>query len=368
VPGPTWANRFFAYSGTSKGRVRMPGGLWDDLRDPGLFLHYDQDTIYDRLNERGVPWRIYYGDVPQYLVLTHQRAVANARHYHRMNVFFSDAAAPEPDFPAYSFIEPSYYWPVQNDDHPPHSTLKAQALLGEVYNALRKNEALWRSTLLAVVYDEHGGFYDHVPSPGAVAPDGHTEEYTFDRLGVRVPAVLVSPWVDKGLVTTTFDHTSLLKFVTENWGLGPLTARVAQANSVGAVVRTSGAPNEDTPAAVPVAEAHLFAAVAVEQAEPLNENQKALVAFTEYLEAEIAEPAGRPARALATAAGPESRAAVAKERVELFLGQQNARAARDAELNSAETVRGRGAGMCFAAGSSVHVSSPGIGRVSCGGR
>ena len=61
-----------------------------------------------------------------------------------------------------AFIEPSYYWPGQNDDHPPHTTLNAQALLGSVYNALRQNEKLWNSTLLVVLYDEHGGFYDHV--------------------------------------------------------------------------------------------------------------------------------------------------------------------------------------------------------------
>jgi phospholipase C len=143
-----------------------------ELRDPRLFLRYDQDTVYDRLNERGVPRLVYYHDVPRSLVLTHQWA-ANARHYHRMSVFITDAAGPEQDFPAYSFIEPCYYWPVQNDDHPPHSTLKA--LLGEVYNALRRNEPLWQSTLLAVLDDEHGGFYDHVPLPGTAVPDAHAE-------------------------------------------------------------------------------------------------------------------------------------------------------------------------------------------------
>ena len=75
VPGPTWTNRFFVHSGTSKGRVLMPGGLWNDVRDPGLFLHYDQDTIYDRLNEQGISWKVYHGDIPQSLVLTHQQSI-----------------------------------------------------------------------------------------------------------------------------------------------------------------------------------------------------------------------------------------------------------------------------------------------------
>ena len=174
VPGPTWANRFFVHSGTSLGRVQMPEDLNDSLRHPGLYFGYDQDTIYDRLNERGVPWRIYHGDIPQSLVLSHQRTVQNARRYEFMDVFFSDARGQEERFPAFCFIEPCYYWPGQNDDHPPHTTLRAQALLGNVYNALRQNDRLWNSTLLVVLYDEHGGFYDHVPPPAAVPPDGHT--------------------------------------------------------------------------------------------------------------------------------------------------------------------------------------------------
>src|SRR5207245_2477162 len=115
-------------------RVVMPAGI----TQPALFLHYDQATVYDRLNERGIPWRVYYGDVPQSLVLAHQRTVRNARHYQRLSVFFSDAAGSEERFPAYAFIEPNYYWPQQNDDHPPHSTVRAQHLLAEVYNALRQ--------------------------------------------------------------------------------------------------------------------------------------------------------------------------------------------------------------------------------------
>lgn len=328
VPGPTWTNRFFVHSGTSKGRVTMPGGLWDTLHDPGLFLHYNQDTIYDRLNERDISWRIYHGDIPQSLVLTHQQAVENAWRYYRMSVFFSDAAGEEQDFPQYSFIEPSYYWPGQNDDHPPHSTMKAQELLAQVYNALRANDALWQSALLVVLYDEHGGFYDHVPPPNAVPPDDQADEYTFDRLGVRVPALLISPWVEKGVIKTPFDHTSLLAYLTEKWGLGPLTERVAQSNSIGSLIRTTREPTQDTPATVPGAPLHLFAAVQVEQAEPLNENQKALIAFTEHLESQIVEPAGKPARMMAMTAGPQTQAAVAKDRVNLFLDQQKARAVR----------------------------------------
>src|ERR1700732_3104736 len=84
-----------------------------------------------------------------------------------------------------------------------------------------------------LVYDEHSGFYDHVEPPAAVAPDDHQEEWTFDRLGVRVPAILVSPWVRAGVEKTVFDHTSLLKYLTDKWNLGPLGLRTQQANSIG---------------------------------------------------------------------------------------------------------------------------------------
>jgi phospholipase C len=193
VPGPTWANRFFVHSGTSKGIVSMP----ETNLGSAVCIHYTQHTIYDRLNDKGKSWRVYFGDVPQSLVLLRQRWPHNAIHYRQMDGFFADVQGPESSFPAYTFIEPNYFKGEQNDDHPPHSTMRAQRLLGKVYNALRKNEQLWNSTLLVVLYDEHGGFYDHVEPPSAIRPDEHTDEYTFDRLGVRVPALLISPWVDR---------------------------------------------------------------------------------------------------------------------------------------------------------------------------
>ena len=331
VPGPTWTNRFFVHSGTSLGRVKMPEDTADGLRHPSLYFGYDQDTIYDRLSERGISWRIYHGDVPQSLVLAHQRTVGNAMHYERMAVFFNDVRGQEGHFPAYSFIEPSYYWPEQNDDHPPHTTVRAQALLAHVYNALRGNDSLWQSTLLVVVYDEHGGFYDHVLPPNAVPPDNHRspEGFAFDRLGVRVPALLISPWVGKTLIHEEFDHTSLLRYLSDKWGLDPLTDRVAQARSIASAIQADGKPREDTPASLVVpTELPAVAAekmLAAEAGEELNPQQRALVAFSEYLEQDIQEPVGKPARVAAMMAGPPSQVAAAKERVNLFLAQQKAR-------------------------------------------
>lgn len=89
-------------------------------------------------------------------------------------------------------------------------------LVRRVYNALRANEELWKSSLLVVLFYEHGGFYDHVPPPSTIPPDHHLEEWSFDKLGVRIPAILVSPWIQNNVISDEFDHTSLLKYLSDN--------------------------------------------------------------------------------------------------------------------------------------------------------
>lgn len=242
LPGPTWPNRFFALSGTSSGRVLMPEG-WKDPRPWELF-DQNQVTVFDRLNEAGKKWRIYYYDFPSSLLLNRQRVPANLKNYVHIDQFFRDVRD-EPNFPPFVFIEPKYFGADQNDDHPPHNIFKAEKLIADIYNAIRSSSDLWNSTLLVVVYDEHGGFYDHVEPPPAVPPDDHREEWTFDRLGVRVPALLISPWVGARVEKTQFDHTSLLKYLTQKWGLGDLGQRTATANSIG-VALNQQSPREGT--------------------------------------------------------------------------------------------------------------------------
>jgi phospholipase C len=245
LPGPTWPNRFFALTGTSKGRVDMPDDGTHEVDLPGYFQQ-DQDTIFDRLTEKGIHLKAYFHDVPQSWVLQHQREPHNAARYFYIREFFADTRGAAEDFPELCFIEPDFMGINENDDHPPHDIMKAEKLIADVYNTLRENKELWKSTLLIIFYDEHGGFYDHVPPPAAVPPDDHTEEYDFRSLGVRVPAVLVSPWVDRGVETTVFDHASVLKYLTEKWQLRPLPSRrIANARSIGTAI-TREAAREDT--------------------------------------------------------------------------------------------------------------------------
>ncbi len=160
----------------------------------------------------------------------------------------------------------------------------AQGLIARVYNAIRHNEELWNSTLLIVTYDEHGGFYDHVEPPTSVCPDEHKGDYSFDRLGVRVPAVLVSPWLDAGVFSEQLDHTSVGKYLSEKWGINPLGERMRLANSLGGAFGDRNTPRTDTPERISVPSSKI-SAVVTESVE-LNENQMALLALSRRLEDE----------------------------------------------------------------------------------
>jgi phospholipase C len=129
--------------------------------------------------------------------------------------------------PQYSFVEPNYSdhlasnggQLIASDQHPDHNILEGERFIASIYMAIRSNPDLWRSTALLVTYDEHGGIYDHVPPPACtpdtpfVAQPKDTrigKPFMFDRLGVRVPAILVSPWVAKGAINNdVFEHASI---------------------------------------------------------------------------------------------------------------------------------------------------------------
>ncbi|HEX4705366.1 MAG TPA: alkaline phosphatase family protein, partial [Pseudonocardiaceae bacterium] len=282
LPGPTWPNRFFALTGTSMGETAMPGGT--AALDPKWYTEQSQDTIFDRLDTAGKPWKVYFNDFPCSLLLTHQHSAENLAHYEKFDNFFKDAAGPEAEFPAFTFIEPRYFGEGQNDDHPPHNTMKAEKLIADTYNALRSNPDLWATTLLVVVYDEHGGFYDHVTPPPAVAPDDRTEQYDFARLGVRVPALLVSPWCDAGVHHAQLDHTSLLKYLCDKWGMEPLGARAMAANSISPAIRTTGAARvADTPPFIRVPNQELIPANVAAEQDSTNANSNGLHQFADFL-------------------------------------------------------------------------------------
>ncbi len=234
VPGPTWPNRFFAHAATSGGLAESPSdvaSLVDALGIGGFELR----TIYDNLTAANVSWAIYVHDFPQARAI---RSI-NARPDRLLEFSAFLTAARTGSLPAYSFIEPRYFSvptaPPPNDMHPSHDVRNGERLIAQVYDALRGGDATqWNETLLIVVFDEHGGFFDHVPPPSAVRPDAATASngFTFDRLGVRVPAILVSPLVAARVETRVFDHTSILATAKKVFGVPAfLTARDAAAET-----------------------------------------------------------------------------------------------------------------------------------------
>jgi phospholipase C len=253
VPGPTWPNRFFVHAASSNGHVSNR-----------LVANYDIPTIYEKLSDAGKSWRIYYGDVPQSLALGHLREPRNRRNYRKLGHFAEDAAAGA--LPDYTFIEPRYFdflgWKA-NDQHPGNHVELGEHLIAEVYEALRSSP-LWERCLLLVVYDEHGGLYDHVPPPWdghpvpVRAPGGvpsHNPPFAFDRLGPRVPAIVVSPWVARGAVDhTIYEHASVPATVRVLFGLdGPLNERDADAATFDRLI--TGTLRTDAPERLPRPEA-----------------------------------------------------------------------------------------------------------------
>lgn len=318
VPGPTWPNRLFAMSGTSLGRVKMPNGVLS------LNLHwYDQPTVFDRLNEKRKEWKVYFGDTPLSFLLVHQWEPENVARHHHMTHFYSDAAGDPKNFPSFAFIEPAYLSPGANDAHPPHDIVEADLLIARVYNAIRANEELWRSSLLVVLFDEHGGFYDPIhPEKTAIAPDHHTEEYDFTQYGVRVPALLVSPYSPNSVYSELLDHTSLLKYLQNKWGLGELGARAAHAASFAPALQ--GSARTDTPNSVDTG--HPSAEPAAAQ-DALTGHQAALVALSQHLETMGGEDAAIvAARSRQVLSGAQSQMDAAVDRVEAFIAHRKSNA------------------------------------------
>jgi phospholipase C len=263
VPGATWPNRLYSLAGQAAGS-----------RDDEPVPIYALPTFVRYLDEAQVDWRWYSFDPgtlraadPEYRLGRHDRfgyvdqRKLSAREEDvgkltEEGSFLDDVAAGR--LPQVSWIDPHFkdlrvLGPDSNDDHPPSDVLAGQDLILTVYHALSSNPETWPKTLLIVVYDEHGGFYDHVAPPAAA--DDHPD---FRRLGVRVPALLVSPLVTSGSTSTNvlganfhFDHTSIMKtiftrFCQVDGQIPAMTARAAAANHLGHLLR-DGDPRADVP-------------------------------------------------------------------------------------------------------------------------
>jgi phospholipase C len=204
-------------------------------------------------------------------------------HFRLFDQFVNDAANGR--LPPYSFIEPRYFADVPNtllpnDEHPPHNVAYGEELIAQVYNTLRAGPG-WRQTLFIITCDEHGGCYDHVPPPPAISPDNKMPDgFDFGYYGVRVPAVIVSPYIKPGSIIRPtgdwpFDHTSISATLHQLFGTAFLTARDAAAPHL--LTARTDTPDNDGPARIVApAPPATVAAVARSAAAPPNGLQSSL--------------------------------------------------------------------------------------------
>ncbi|KAL1108827.1 hypothetical protein V6Z11_D03G136600 [Gossypium hirsutum] len=208
VPASTQPNRFYVHSATSFGAT---SNVKKDL------IHgFPQKTIFDSLDENGLSFGIYYQNIPATLFFKSLRKLKFLTKFHNYALKFR-LHARLGKLPNYVVVEQRYFdvkeFPA-NDDHPSHDVARGQRFVKEVYEILRSSPQ-WKEMALLITYDEHGGFYDHVPTPvsGVPNPDGIVGPdpfyFKFNRLGVRVPTLLVSPWIDKATETLPEVTTSL---------------------------------------------------------------------------------------------------------------------------------------------------------------
>lgn len=325
VPSQTWPNRAFAIAASSDGNVN---------NRPDWVI--TSRTVFDQLTEASKSWKVYSGihydkdakrDTPFSLtriMLTPEKAIRYSGNFVLFDRFYADLK--DGKLPAFSFLEPQFSTVTdkdgkviaeQNDQHPPSDIRTGEQFMAAVYNAVIAS-SLWEKTLLIFTYDEHGGCYDHVaPSsaktpipalldadgkPVMVTPAGASQPipaksdcfpldpfwgFRFNRYGVRVPTVLISPWIQSGTVARPesyydsqmlepgqetsryYDHTSIIASLRNCFGLaGCLTDRDRYAPDLSGVLSLETA-RTDKPTVTPLsspnadadAESHLELAI-----------------------------------------------------------------------------------------------------------
>ena len=236
--GQTDPNRRYLIAGTSAGMTGDVGGGPGNFVPDASLPAPANGTIFNQLDLHGISWANYAASYPTGAtpeLYPTDDAATEALHYRPFSRFADDAAAGT--LPAFSLLDPDYG--TQSQENPQNIVL-GEAVLAGVVRALGGSPR-WDRSLLLVVYDEHGGYYDHVPPPPALAPDAigpmvQPGESTYDgfaRYGFRVPAVVVSPYAKRDYVShLLYDHTSLLALLERKWNLPALTYRDANANDL----------------------------------------------------------------------------------------------------------------------------------------
>lgn len=293
VPSQTWPNRAFVHAGTSNGNLNN-----GSIPNP---MDWDVKTIFNVLDSTKKSWSVYSETVVtpsltriMFPKLWDDRFDSN---FHQFSTFLDDCKSG--NLPQYSFVEPSFLC-QPTDQHPPHDVLAGEDFLYQVWKAVQSSPK-WNETMLIITYDEHGGCYDHVLPPTGITPPGlkieqfvqrlrskfcpRSHGFLFDRLGVRVPMVVVSPWIEAGTVfrtdtTIPYDHTSILATLRDWLDIAPKemlkSNRIAQAPTLAQVLNRKE-PRLDKPIIFPISSSDF---TQPSDSLPLNDLQRSLVSGT----------------------------------------------------------------------------------------
>jgi phospholipase C len=217
----TYPNRRFFFCGTASGLIATDALAFKTPAANG--------TIFDRLNAHGISWTNYFQNLPSLAIVPGASTNATLK---KFESFYSDVAAGK--LPQFTFLDPNYNTTSEED---PQNIQVGEDFVARVTHALL-NSPNWKHTALFITYDEHGGYYDHVPPPRAIKPDNippmlgpNNVPGAYDRYGFRVPLIVVSPWARPQYVSNVVqDHTSLAAFIERKWNLPAMTFRDANAD------------------------------------------------------------------------------------------------------------------------------------------
>jgi phospholipase C len=227
VMGPTWPNRFFLHCASSN-------GLQSNTLASGL------TGILDALDAKGVSNAYYSSNLP--FAAAYGRTATNKP----IAEFFTAAQAGT--LPSVCIVDPTFTAlnTVGNDDHPPADVSEGQAFLASIHDALAQSPQ-WNKCLFIITYDEHGGYYDHVPPPTTT-----DERPEFEQLGFRVPSLVIGPMVRRGaVVDTVFEHVSVIATIQKRFGIAPLNVRAGAANDLSSCLDDSFADDPQPPIQLP---------------------------------------------------------------------------------------------------------------------
>ena len=230
----THPQRRYLIAGTSQG---MTGDVGNPVATPLLGTPARNGTIFTHMQSAGITWADYNttGPTGTTMQLYNNDSAFTKTNAPNISQFFADARSG--NLPQFSLLDPDFG--TQSQENPQNMSV-GEGFLGQVIDALRSSPA-WLKTLFILTYDEHGGYYDHVPPPKALAPDafppvvnpGEKQYDGFARYGFRVPSMVIGPYVKRDHVShLVYDHTSILAFLQHKWNLPAMTKRDANANNL----------------------------------------------------------------------------------------------------------------------------------------